>query len=167
MNTDSTDSCTDEKNMESVQYLRENIDKETIMERLRKEGFRVTRQRDILIDIILEEECTCCKEIYCLASRRMKRIGIATIYRTINALEKIGALKQWSSYQITGREQKLQGSILAELEDGTVMELGPEALQNVLEKGLQQCGYSGGQHVVSVRQGDLAPMGENKNLPCG
>ena len=115
MNTDSTDSCTDEKNMESVQYLRENIDKETIMERLRKEGFRVTRQRDILIDIILEEECTCCKEIYCLASRRMKRIGIATIYRTINALEKIGALKQRSSYQITGREQKLQGSILAEL----------------------------------------------------
>ena len=34
MNTGSTDSCTDEKNMESVQYLRGNIDKETIMERL-------------------------------------------------------------------------------------------------------------------------------------
>ena len=39
----------------------------------------------------LQEECTCCKEIYFLASKKDPNIGMATVYRMINLLEEIGA----------------------------------------------------------------------------
>lgn len=140
-----------EENMESRQYLRENMDKNMILELLRKEGFRVTRQRELLIDIILKENCTCCKEIYCLAARKNRGIGVATIYRTINALEKIGALKRKNPYQLCGREQEVDGKFLVELEDESVVVLDRSSLINVMEKGLKQCGYSQGKRVKVIR----------------
>lgn len=140
-----------EENMESRQYLRENMDKNMILELLRKEGFRVTRQRELLIDIILKENCTCCKEIYCLAARKNRGIGVATIYRTINALEKIGALKRKNPYQLCGRGQEMDGKFLVELEDASVVVLDMSSLISVMEKGLKQCGYSQGKRVKAIR----------------
>ena len=43
--------------------------KSLIIEELRKNGCRITNQRQILIDIILEDECSSCKEIYYQAGR--------------------------------------------------------------------------------------------------
>ena len=43
------------------------MQREEILERLREQGCRITKQRQLLLDIILQEECTCCKEIYFLA----------------------------------------------------------------------------------------------------
>ena len=40
------------------------MQKEHIVETLREKGCRITKQRLMLIDIILEEECQSCKEIY-------------------------------------------------------------------------------------------------------
>ena len=68
------------------------LEKEAIIEQLRANGFRITRQRKLLIDIILEEPCTCCKEVYYLAVKKDPGIGNATVYRTVDALEQIGAL---------------------------------------------------------------------------
>ena len=131
----------EKEKMESGQYLTGNMDRDTVIALLRKEGFRVTKQRKILIDIILNEKCTCCKEIYCLASRQDRGIGIATIYRTINALENIGALKQ----------KEVNGNFLIELDDGAVIELDQNALHDVIEKGIKQSGYSRGKKVRSIR----------------
>lgn len=139
------------KDMESGQYLTGDMDRSTVIELLRKEGFRVTRQRETLIDIILREECTCCKEIYYLASKKMNGIGVATIYRTISALEKIGALKRKSAYQLCCHNQKTDGKFLVELEDSSVVELDQASLQEVIEKGLKQCGYSSGKRVKKIR----------------
>ena len=52
------------------QYQRSNMQRSAIMNRLRQAGCRITKQRKIILDIILQEECTCCKEIYFLASKR-------------------------------------------------------------------------------------------------
>ena len=38
--------------------------KEQIIEKLKENGCRITKQRKMLIDIILENECSSCKEIY-------------------------------------------------------------------------------------------------------
>lgn len=141
----------EKEKMESGQYLTGNMDRDTVIALLRKEGFRVTKQRKILIDIILNEKCTCCKEIYCLASRQDRGIGIATIYRTINALENIGALKQKSPYQLCCYGQEVNGNFLIELDDGAVIELDQNALQDVIEKGIKQSGYSRGKKVRSIR----------------
>lgn len=68
------------------------MQKEVIVERLRNEGCRITKQRRIILDIVLEEECSCCKEIYYKASKIDSNIGLATVYRMINLLENIGAV---------------------------------------------------------------------------
>lgn len=72
-----------------------------IIEKLRESGCRITRQRLILLDIILENECASCKEIYYRAARKDKRIGIATVYRMVNLLEEIGAISRNNLYRIT------------------------------------------------------------------
>ena len=68
--------------------------KDEIIERLKEKGCRITKQRKILIDIILENDCASCKEIFYKASQEDARIGVATVYRMINALEEIGAISR-------------------------------------------------------------------------
>ena len=58
-----------------------------MIDKLRKMGCRITKQRLLLLDIILGEECSSCKEIYYKASRIDKKIGSATVYRMVNTLE--------------------------------------------------------------------------------
>ena len=43
--------------------------KEQIIEKLKENGCRITKQRKMLIDIILENECSSCKEIFYKASQ--------------------------------------------------------------------------------------------------
>jgi Fur family ferric uptake transcriptional regulator len=66
--------------------------KEHIMQRLRDNGCRITNQRKIILDIILEGECTSCKEIYYKALKIDSTIGIATVYRMVNTLEELGTI---------------------------------------------------------------------------
>lgn len=82
-----------QESFRNQQYQRSSMQRSAIVDRLRREGCRITKQRKIILDIILQEECTCCKEIYFLASKKDPNIGMATVYRMINLLEEIGALK--------------------------------------------------------------------------
>ena len=95
---------TEDKNLEEWNYAPIDMKKSVILERFRKNGSRVTRQRELLIDIILQGSCTSCKEIYVLASRKDPGIGIATVYRMIRSLEELGALKRKNTYQIYEQE---------------------------------------------------------------
>ena len=75
-------------------YRRSRMQRERIIKELRERGYRITRQRQVLIDIILENECSSCKEIFYKASQEDENIGVATVYRMINALEEIGAINR-------------------------------------------------------------------------
>ena len=55
--------------------------KQIIIERLKEDGCRITKQRLMLLDIILEDECSSCKEIYYRASKKDPSIGTATVSR--------------------------------------------------------------------------------------
>jgi Fur family ferric uptake transcriptional regulator len=70
-------------------------EKEKIIQNLKEHGFRITRQRKMLLDVILEEECTSCKEIYYKVSKIDHSIGAATVYRMMNTLEEIGVIKRY------------------------------------------------------------------------
>lgn len=126
------------------------MEKEMILEQLRDKGFRITKQRELLIDIILKEECTCCKEIYFLASKKDPNIGMATIYRMVNTMEEIGALDRKSAYQVCHRDCKIQGPCTVELEDDTRFDLNRASWNRVIQKGLEACGYLKGQSVKNV-----------------
>ena len=67
-----------QESFRNQQYQRSSMQRSAIVDRLRREGCRITKQRKIILDIILQEECTCCKEIYFLASKKDPNIGMAT-----------------------------------------------------------------------------------------
>ena len=74
--------------------------KEVIIQKMKDSGCRITKQRMILLDIILEEDCSCCKEIYFKASKKDSKIGVATVYRMINSLEEIGVISRKNMFKV-------------------------------------------------------------------
>ena len=75
-------------------------ERDKILDRLSKNGFRITKQRKLMVDIILSNELYCVKEIYYKANQQDPTIGIATVYRFVNALENIGALDRRRMYKV-------------------------------------------------------------------
>ena len=99
---------------ENLDFSRTQMEKETIFRKLRACGGRITAQRKILLDIILEEECVCCKEIYYKAVKKDPAIGIATVYRMIRALEDIGAIRRNKMYEIQYGKDGIEENALAD-----------------------------------------------------
>lgn len=125
------------------------MEKEMIIKTLKERGFRITKQRLMILDIILEEDCSCCKEIYYKASKREEGIGTATVYRMINTLEEIGALNRGNMYKITRESaNKCMEQCRIELEDSTTIELSPKKWKQIVESGLKACGYQIGQNNI-------------------
>ena len=90
-----------QKQQENQQkYERTQMQREIVIQRLKAQGCRITKQRMVLLDIILNENCSSCKEIYYKASRIDSKIGTATVYRMINTLEEIGAINRRNMYKI-------------------------------------------------------------------
>ena len=74
--------------------------KEVIIQKMKDSGCRFTKQRMILLDIILEEDCSCCKEIYFKASKIDSKIGVATVYRMISSLDDIGVVGRKNRFKV-------------------------------------------------------------------
>ncbi len=75
-------------------------EKDIIIKKLKDHGCRITRQRMIILDIILEGDFSCCKEIYYRAAEKDGKIGAATVYRMINTLEEIGVINRKNMYKV-------------------------------------------------------------------
>ena len=109
------------------------MQKDLIIQKLREQGCRITKQRLMILDIILQEECSCCKEIYYKASKLDSRIGSATVYRMINTLEEIGAISRKNMYKV---------SCSMELEDGSKLQFSEQKMSQIIQSGLAACGYA-------------------------
>lgn len=84
--------------------------KEYVIQVLKKNGCRITAQRRILIDIILENECCCCKEMYYKALKQDPSIGMATVYRMVKTLEEIGLIHRKNMYHIMCQSCEIAGT---------------------------------------------------------
>ncbi|MCI6995631.1 MAG: transcriptional repressor [Eubacterium sp.] len=117
----------------------------------KENGCRITKQRKILLDIILQEECACCKEIYYKATSVDPSIGVATVYRMVNLLEEIGAISRKNMYRIScGMNCDREGTCIIELDDQSICRLSAGEWYNVISEGLRCLGYVGTQKVASV-----------------
>ncbi len=139
------------KNRDTVSYHRTRMQKELVLRQLKDRGCRITKQRQMLLDIILEEDCACCKEIYYKALEQEPGIGAATVYRMVNLLEEIGAISRKNMYKIScsmacGREN----ACTIELDDKTVYHLNARDWYEVIQQGLKSCGYLQKQKISSV-----------------
>lgn len=134
-----------------------DMKKEKIIKKLRENGCRMTRQREVLLDIILEEACSSSKEIYYKAASRSKGIGPATVYRMIDLLEKQGFITREKMYSMTdlSAENVFSGMIRIELDDGTVIDMSSEKVKNIIRLGLKAEGYIKEQNIKNIKKHEV------------
>ena len=145
-------------------------DREIILQRLRDTGCRITKQRQVILDIILNGNPSCCKEIYREAIKVDKSIGSATVYRMVNTLEEIGVINRKNMYQVdcsTCESQCEDGqcdgscatdvvgctcntNVVVELDDGTNIVIGRGDLKKVLFEGLKAQGKITNQSIEKI-----------------
>ena len=65
-------------------------DKEILLKKLRIRGYRITKQRELIIDLILENPEKKCADIYDMAREQDTSIGVSTVYRLRRLMEEIG-----------------------------------------------------------------------------
>ena len=65
-----------------------------VIEEMRKKGCRITKQRKLIVDIIMNNEFTSYKEIYYRVIKEDPTIGMATVYRMINQLEEMNVIRR-------------------------------------------------------------------------
>ena len=110
--------------------------KEQIIEKLKENGCRITKQRKMLIDIILENECSSCKGM-------------------INALEEIGAINRKNMYKVDcAQDCPEDGGCIIMLDDDTIFKLTETGWNKVIREGLKHCGYVKDQKVTSIKLPD-------------
>jgi Fur family ferric uptake transcriptional regulator len=144
-------------------YQRTKMREEMIFRKLKERGCRITRQRQILLNIILKEECGSCKEIYYKARKEDARMGAATVYRMINLLEEIGAISRKNMYTIPGPAPvKADGGELicsVWLDDNTARRLSIDEWYLVTAEGLRVRGHIEDQNVTNIM---LSPCSEEE-----
>jgi Fur family ferric uptake transcriptional regulator len=61
---------------------------------MRQDGCRITKQRRLIVDIILNNRFDSCKEVYYRVIKSDPTIGMATVYRMINLLEDMKVIRR-------------------------------------------------------------------------
>jgi Fur family ferric uptake transcriptional regulator len=129
--------------VQDERLIRKAREKDQILELLRQNGMRVTKQRKLILDIVFEQECTCCKELYYLASKRDKSIGIATVYRMVKVLTDLGVFQVREPYRIFhGSKDSAKGGCRMVLKDQSSVDLSQEEWNQILDAALKKKGYS-------------------------
>ena len=121
--------------------------KDQILQQFRRNGLRITKQRKLILDIVFEHECTCCKEIYYQALKKDKNMGIATVYRMVNALTDLGVLKVRAPYRLS---DGCGNGCRVVLKNQAVVEFAPEEWHQILSDALQKKGYAGEAEIEKV-----------------
>lgn len=125
--------------------------KEWAIQCLKERGLRITKQRKMLLDIILEEECHSCKEMYYKANAAFPGIGTATVYRMVNLLEDIGMFDRSNMYRIfCSTVCDRENVCVVEFEDNTSCHLSAGQWHEVIKRGLRECGHGGDKRISGV-----------------
>ncbi|MCD7725310.1 MAG: transcriptional repressor [Clostridiales bacterium] len=140
-------------------YYRATEQKQYIIAKLKERGFRITNQRKLIIDCILANEFSCCKEIYCQVCKIDPSIGIATVYRMVNTLEDIGAINRKNMYHVCFEEEPAKvHSCMVQFDDHTRVKLSPEEWKRIVKAGLKTCGYLDNRNVELIEMRECNHM---------
>ncbi|HHV45518.1 MAG TPA: transcriptional repressor [Tissierellia bacterium] len=118
---------------------------EEVKELLKEEGYKLTTQRQAILDAICEnhEKHLNPEEIYDIVKKKYPDIGIATVYRTLQLLEKLNIIYRvnfddgYNRYELNYASENHHHHHLICLNCGKVMEVKIdllEALENEIEK---------------------------------
>lgn len=143
--------CNNKDTQDRRSYHKSKMQKERIIEKLKESGCRITKQRLIILDIILQQECSCCKEIYYQASKLDQNIGKATVYRMVNTLEEIGAISRSNMYKVLySGECNNESQYTVTLDDGAIYHMSAKKWNDIVLAGLSSFGYVKEQQITSI-----------------
>lgn len=107
-------------------------------------GLRLTEHRRIVLEVLdASEDHPCVREIHRRAAAG-HRIGIATVYRTLNSLVDVGMVKRQvfpdgkAHYERAGRPAHPH---LIDLATGTIVEIDDAGLEALLAEQARRLGY--------------------------
>jgi Fur family ferric uptake transcriptional regulator len=67
----------------------------TFLDKLRQHGYRITPQREMIVDAIAHSDChMTAEEIFSIIHVRSKALNLATVYRTLDLLVDIGLVSR-------------------------------------------------------------------------
>ncbi len=115
-----------------------------LKEQLNTVGYKLTPQRKAILDILLNNGCKHlkCEDIYTLVRNKMPSIGIATVYRTLPLLEKMGYLNRvllddgFVRYEVCNNDENHSHHHLICTQCGALSEIQVDMLED-LEKQIQ------------------------------
>jgi Fur family transcriptional regulator, ferric uptake regulator len=130
---------------------------------LRKAGLRITRQRRIILEILHGSEGhPDAAQIFARAVALDNRISLATVYRTMRALEESGAIQRHAFEGGPARFEQAHNTHhdhLIDVETGEVIEFASERIEALQDEIAARLGYEIVHHRLElygrrVRQDD-------------
>jgi Fur family transcriptional regulator, ferric uptake regulator len=107
-------------------------------------GLRLTEHRRIVLEVMeAADDHPCVREIHRRAANG-HRIGIATVYRTLNTLVEVGVVRRQlfpdgkAHYERAGRPSHPH---LIDVATGTIVEIDDGSLESLLEQEARRLGY--------------------------
>lgn len=136
---------------QSQEHFTENaeVQIDVILDTLRKKGLRITNQRKMVIEKILENDTLSCKEIYGKIIKTNPKIGLSTVYRIMKTLEDLGLINRSNQYTLSSEEMSKNQNIYS-CDDGCViflknkkkLRLNSSELNEALKIGLNTLGFA-------------------------
>lgn len=124
------------------------MQKDTInfKERLKEQGYKLTPQRQAVLDMIIEHdgEHLSTEEIYDLVKQKYPDIGLATVYRTLLLFDSIGLVYKLnfddglSRYEISNQNEDHRHHHLICMRCGKVLEVQEDLLDDLEEQILNK-----------------------------
>lgn len=119
---------------------REETDK--LKEQLKGQGYKLTPQRRAVLDVVIDNEGKhlSTEEIYDIVKKGCPEIGLATVYRTLQLLEKMGVICRMNfddgcnRYELVHKDEDHQHHHLVCLKCGSVEEVEGDLLDDLERK---------------------------------
>lgn len=116
-----------------------DISMDSIKERFKKEGYKLTTQRRAILNVIIEnhDKHLNPEEVYDIVRVKYPEIGIATVYRTLQLLEKLNIIYRlnfddgYNRYELNHNSEGHHHHHLICLKCGKVMEVELDLLENL------------------------------------
>jgi len=125
-----------------------------VKEKFKKEGYKLTTQRRVILDAIIEnqEKHLNPEEIYDIVKIKYPEIGIATVYRTLQLLEKLNIINKlnfddgYNRYELNKNSDNHHHLIC--LKCGKVMEVKLDLLEKLENEIEEENGFKIVDHNV-------------------
>ncbi len=131
-------------------------DERDLKELLRRSGYKFTGQRSAVLDVLLKysDSHMSIDDIFSLVKQTNPEIGIATVYRTLTLLEKIGIVIKldlddgFSRYELSRQNEDHRHHHLICSKCGSVSEVEEDLLDSLEEQILKKNGFLVTDHRV-------------------